>query len=106
MSEWHMWFKQRGGRELRALLMEHWDPIEVRGTPEAFDEYDGYIGRIANRLRGGATVAEVAAILTSIRIRDMGLAPEPNTDTTAATTIVAWHAQAMRDEAKPGDEAR
>jgi hypothetical protein len=34
--------------------MDEWDPIHVRGVPEAADEYDAYLGQIASRLREGA----------------------------------------------------
>jgi hypothetical protein len=31
-------------RQIRGVLMEVWDPIGVKGIPEAADEYDSYIG--------------------------------------------------------------
>jgi hypothetical protein len=99
LSEWHLWFKQQGGRQLRALLMDKWDPIGVQGVPEATSEYDGYVARIADMLRRGADAEQVAAMLSSIRTDAMGLPPEPDTDIAAATTIVDWYADALRDEA-------
>jgi hypothetical protein len=54
LSDWHLWYKRRGGRELRTLLMDRWDPIGVRGVPEAITEYDSYASRIAGSLRRGA----------------------------------------------------
>ena len=41
LSDWHLWFKRRGGTQLRQLVMNTWDPIGVRGVAEAYDEYDG-----------------------------------------------------------------
>jgi hypothetical protein len=29
LSDWHLWYKRRGGRQLRTLLMDTWDPIGV-----------------------------------------------------------------------------
>lgn len=81
--------------------MEKWDPIGVQGVPEAISEYDGYVARIADMLRRGADVEQVSAMLSSIRIDAMGLLPEPGIDMAAATTIVDWHADAMRVEAPP-----
>ena len=34
-----MWWKRSGARELRQLFMDEWDPIHIRGVPEAADEY-------------------------------------------------------------------
>jgi len=45
-----MWWKRKGQRELRALLMEEWDPIGVSGVAEAADEYDSYLLQLARRL--------------------------------------------------------
>jgi hypothetical protein len=35
---WKRWWKTRGQRELRELLIEHWDPVSVKSVPEAQDE--------------------------------------------------------------------
>jgi hypothetical protein len=70
LSEWHLWFKRRGGRALRDLVMREWDPIGVSGAPEALDEYDGYLGRIADRLRREAPAEEIAELLGSFRTSD------------------------------------
>lgn len=53
LAEWHTWWKRDGARELRALLMDHWDPIGVAEVPEAADEYDTYVGHIGRMLREG-----------------------------------------------------
>ena len=66
LADWHMWWKRSGARELRQLLIEEWDPIHVRGVPEAADEYDTYLGQIASLLREGATVEDVAAFLNDV----------------------------------------
>jgi hypothetical protein len=70
METWSQWWKQRGGREIRRLLMEHWDPIGVANWREAADEYDGYIGpsascfgnerRASRSTRGCKTLASTA----------------------------------------------
>lgn len=97
LSDWHLWYKRRGGRELRTLLMAEWDPIGVRDWPEAINEYDGYVSRIAGSLRRGADVLEVAAMLSSYRTDAMSLGSEPETDAAAARAIVDWYTEVMRD---------
>lgn len=97
LSDWHLWYKRRGGRQLRTLLMDNWDPIGVRGVPEAIDEYDGYVSRIADGLRRGADVDQVAAMLSNYRTDAMSLGSEPETDAAAARAIVDWYTESMRD---------
>lgn len=101
LSDWHLWYKRRGGRQLRTLLMDNWDPIGVRGVPEAIDEYDSYVSRIATSLRGGADVRQVSAMLGALRTDAMDLGAEPETDAAAARSIVDWYAEAMRTEEDP-----
>jgi hypothetical protein len=75
LADWHMWWKRSGAADLRRILMEDWDPIGVRGVPEAADEYDSYLPQIGSRLRDGATKEELVAYLTSIEEDRMGLTP-------------------------------
>jgi hypothetical protein len=105
LSDWHLWYKRSGGRQLRTLLMDEWDPIGVRGVPEAFDEYDGYVSRIADSLRRGAGVDEIAAMLSKYRTDWMSLGSEPQTDASAAKSIVDWYADAMRETSGPVRES-
>lgn len=100
-SEWYRWYKHEGGRQLRGLLMDTWDPIGVRGVPEAMDEYDTYAGRIADNLRRGADVEFVSTMLSAIRVDGMSLEPNPDTDAKAALAIVDWYANAMRADDGP-----
>jgi len=90
LSDWHLWFKREGGRELRNVLLELWDPIGVADEPLARDEYDGYIGRIADRLRRGSSVDDVAAFLSSATL-DMGLPPDQARDRRVAAALATWY---------------
>lgn len=100
--DWYAWYKSRGGSQLRVLLMDLWDPIGVRGVPEAIDEYDTYAGRIANSIRAGADVGDVAAMLSDARTDAMGLSADPATDAAAAAAIIDWYVGAMRAEEAAG----
>ena len=64
-------------RMVRVVLLWAWDPIGVRGIPEAVDEYDSYAPAILQLLESGASNRELADHLTSI-VRDrMELRPNP-----------------------------
>lgn len=102
LADWHLWYKRRGGRQLRTLLMEHWDPIGVHGVAEAADEYDTYAGRVANCLRSRGGAEQVAAILNAGRTEWMGFRADPQSDAAVADLIVAWYAKSMQAEASAG----
>jgi hypothetical protein len=61
---------------VRHILMSQWDPIGVSDTPEAADEYDGYIGSICDLLARKASDKELAAYLREIEMNRMGLTDE------------------------------
>ena len=75
LSVWVKWWRRVGEGELRALVMSDWDPIGVSDSPEAADEYDAYLGRIARRLRDGVTSEELAAFLSSLSEEHIGVEP-------------------------------
>jgi hypothetical protein len=90
-----MWWKRSGARELRQILMDEWDPIGVRGIPEAADEYDRYLGSVARQLREGAPPEEIGGYLTMVEEDWMGLGPSPGTrprNEALAVRICAWYA--------------
>jgi hypothetical protein len=51
--------------------MTYWDPIGVNGIPEAADEYDSYLGGLAERLREGAGAGGVCEYLSEIQTERM-----------------------------------
>jgi|SRR5579864_2433202 len=60
-------------RQIRRVLMNDWDPIGVNDTPEAADEYDGYLGDIYELIQSNASAAQIAAHLRLIEIDQMGM---------------------------------
>jgi hypothetical protein len=58
---------------MRELVMAEWDPIGVRGTLEAEDEYDAYIPGILRLISSQATVEELFAYLWQLETDSMGL---------------------------------
>ena len=90
-AAWYAWYKRVGGRELRALAMDVWDPIGVSGIPNAQDEYDSYLGLVADRLRRGASARDIAVYLAAIRTEWMGLDANPAADERAALAMAEWY---------------
>jgi hypothetical protein len=89
-AEHERWWRERGGRELRDLLYDEWDPIGLKHlADETSDEYEAYAGQLMRRLRAGADVEDVAAQLAAFRV-EMGLEPgEPELD--VARRILEWY---------------
>jgi hypothetical protein len=97
-----MWWKRHGAAELRAILMAEWDPIGVRGVPEAADEYDSYLGQLGSRLRADAPADDIAAFLTEVEEVHMGLGLSPTArsrNEALAGRLKAWHARATTADA-------
>ena len=92
-AEWYRWFKHTGGRQIRDLLMAEWDPIGVAQFPEAQSEYDSYIGLVADRLRKGGSVEDVAAVLDGAE-RNMGMEPRLGETRRVAALLRDWYASA------------
>jgi hypothetical protein len=85
------WWRERGDRELRELLLREWDPIGIARIADAqLDEYEHYSGQLARRLRAGASEEEVAAVLEGFR-SDMGLEPSDEPPLGVANAIRDWY---------------
>ena len=97
LEAWCLWYKRRGAGRLRRLLMRQWDPIGVMGEPHARDEYDSYLGLVAERLRRGSSADEVAHLLQSIRCEWMGLPTYYEKDLRVANALRAWYAAETRE---------
>jgi hypothetical protein len=90
-QEYERWWRERGGRELRELLLREWDPIGIaRIADEQLDEYEHYAGQLARRLRAGASDEEIAAVLEGFR-EDMGLDPSDELPLGVARKIRDWY---------------
>lgn len=85
------WWRERGERELRELLLREWDPIGIaKIADEPLDEYEHYAGQIGRRLRAGADVEEIASVLEGFR-SDMGLEPSDELPLGVAERIRDWY---------------
>jgi hypothetical protein len=85
------WWRERGDRELRELLLREWDPIGIAELADSpLDEYEHYAGVVGRRLRAGASDEEIAAVLEGFR-RDMGLEPSDELPRGVARSILDWY---------------
>jgi uncharacterized protein (DUF2236 family) len=75
--------------------MAEWDPIGVRGVPQARDEYDSYLGLVADRLRTGASAERIADLLAEIRTETIGMPPAAIADMRTARMLLAWYSGEM-----------
>ena len=90
-QEYERWWRERGDRELRELLLREWDPIGISDLAESpLDEYEHYAGQLARRLRAGASEEEIAAVLEGFR-SDMGLEPSDELPLGVARSIRDWY---------------
>jgi hypothetical protein len=87
------WWRERGERELRELLLR-WDPIGVAGEPHwPEDEYDVFLEPLAERLRGGVSEEELATFLEGAVREHVGLEPDRDRETALARELLAWYSQ-------------
>lgn len=77
------------------VLYYVWDPIGVRLIPQTFHEYSSYVPEVLSILNSGADAAAIAAHLSAIEVKQMGLGPlKPGVKSTnaehAAQCLVDW----------------
>lgn len=90
-QEYERWWRERGDRELRELLLHEWDPIGIaKLADDPLDEYEHYAGQIVRRLRAGASEEEIAGVLERFR-SDMGLEPSDEPPLGVARRIRDWY---------------
>ena len=77
-------------RAVDEVLHYVWDPIGVAGTPEARDEYYGYLPKVFVLVRDGEEESAIAAELGSITTQRMGLSARPEHDLEIARLLLSW----------------
>jgi len=60
-------------RKVRAILLNDWDPIGIAAIPQAADEYDRYVGHLAQMVVAGSPISDLSDHLIRIEVKDMGL---------------------------------
>lgn len=79
-------------RMVRVVLHWAWDPIGVRGLPEAVEEYDMYAPSVLKLLEREAAHAEVADYLSWVEAERMELKPQRDTNRDVAALLSELHA--------------
>ena len=58
---------------IHAILLNDWDPIDVKDEEHARSEHSGHVGTVYHALASGASEPEIASILRGIEIEGMGI---------------------------------
>ena len=73
-----------------------WDPIGVRGEPNARDEYDSYVPGVCSLLDNGATAEQIATHLDKIATESMGLRSNIKNCYATADKLLEWRATLLK----------
>jgi hypothetical protein len=72
------------------VLFYVWDPIGVRLSAAARDEYDPYADKVAEYLAEGQNAKKIADYLAKVRTTSIGLDPAPKQDMMVAELLIDW----------------
>ena len=82
---------------IRRVLIDEWDPIGVRGVPAAVGEYDSYIGRIYQILKGSRSADDLADYLARIEKEEICVRTSGETRTRVAEKLLALNVNFEQD---------
>nr|MBP8879029.1 hypothetical protein [Flavobacteriales bacterium] len=71
------------------VLHYMWDPIGVAGTPEARDEYQGYVARVVE-LALANDEDGITAYLRTMETKHMGVAGDQRRCADVADAVMSW----------------
>lgn len=77
-----------------------WDPIGISGTPQARDEYDGYLPQVFAMLLEGKSSEVIATYLAKVETERMGLTPSTEKAKQVAKVLLEW-LESLRHNYKP-----
>lgn len=87
---WARWWRLTGRKDLDRLLRHSWDPIGLDDEwPD--DEYDCMADPLAEMLRRGASIDEIARALSDHRIDHFGAPADPDSDQRVAAALISWY---------------
>ena len=94
--EWLRWWRRRGRVALEQILLERWDPLDIRDDPEQRDAYARWAVRIGIRLRHGVSAEEIFEFLASAN-RQLGVRVDTRQLAGAAMEIRRWYRRERDD---------
>jgi hypothetical protein len=99
LSEWRTWWSETGQDELRALLVENWDP--VREHADLRDEFEPHLLAIARELHEGGDVVDIKVHLARFRQETQGRDGRRwrRRDRRVAEKVVRWYREATSEPA-------
>ena len=86
-------------RRTDEVLHYLWDPCGISDTPQARDEYYGYLPSVYSLLHQGADAAKIASLLTKIEGKHMGLSGNTDRNQRVGQLLVEWREHIQRDAA-------
>ncbi len=104
-SDWLDWWRRRGERELRCILMLGWDPVGMADVADGWGEYDDYAAGVAHRLRDAGdereAIGSVSAYLRHIEGDVIGSRGDSIGLPALAARLVAWHEWSFGRSGRP-----
>jgi hypothetical protein len=77
-------------RRCDEILHYIWDPIGVRDTPYARDEYYGYLPQVFTLVKNDTDKVKIAKYLTGLEVGSMGLASDSSNNIMVAELLLEW----------------
>jgi hypothetical protein len=102
---WRRWWSASGLPALRALAIEHWDPLNAFDDPARADAYDAYLNRVGRMLRRGKGPAELASYLGAVRTKALGREESETADQLFADRVVDWYSLEAPSRRRRGSAA-
>jgi hypothetical protein len=72
------------------VLLYIWDPIGIRDTPEARDEYDSYADQVWRMALNDESKKAISDYLTNVVADRMGIAERKDSDDEVTDIILDW----------------
>jgi hypothetical protein len=77
-------------RRCDEVLHYLWDPIGVRGQPDARNEYEDYLPQVFNLVRDGVDKQKVADYLLLVEREEMGMNEQPDRAREIVEALFRW----------------
>ena len=76
--------------QIKQILLQEWDPVEIKNIQQAQDEYDSYLAHITQLLQSQASQSAIALALVQAEV-DMGLKANQSRANMVAENLLLIH---------------